>query len=143
MSLAAGINTLAAVSVTGVKLSYTLTQLRGGVNKPTLPALLPLPGTGKNTRAAYAYETESFDQVHTVRHRLLVAPEETSINGQAQALLVELIDNYLEALNTLEETAGADDITVTRYESGIVTWGGVRYHGCDFFVELAVNEATD
>jgi hypothetical protein len=140
VSLSTGIDTLTGVSVTGITKSYTIDDLRGGVSTPDLPALLPLPHVGSNERLSYGYSTESWLESHTVRHRLLERPAEPAHLGEAAANLVDLIDNYLAAIGVLSQHAGAIDIIVRRYEAGIVKWGGVSYEGCDFFVELVVND---
>lgn len=140
MSLAAGLATLAGVSVTGVTKSYTVAQIKRGVARPNLPALLPLPFQGDIERIAYGYGSDRFDENHLVRHRLLVKLAEPSIQGEAMALVVTLIDNYLAAFEALSEHSGAVELIPARYESGQVEWQGTMYYGCDFFVRLVVSD---
>jgi hypothetical protein len=140
MTLATAIDTLASVSVSGVTKSYSIDNVRGGVNNPDLPALIPLPMSGQTVRAAYGYAVTSFEDTDTIRHRLLVKPEEVALQGEAMALTVDLICAYKTALKTLVTHSGADEMTFRRYEAGIVEWGGVRYYGADFFVEVVLND---
>lgn len=140
MSLAEAFDTLAAISVTGVRRSYTLADLRGGTWTAELPCLLPLPQEGESTRTAYGYVATSFEDRDVIRHRLLVAPEETVNMGEAMAKLVDLIDSYKTALKTLVTHDGADEMDFRRYEAGVVAWGGHRYHGADIFVEVVLND---
>lgn len=142
MSLPTAIDTLATVggTVSGVTKSYTLDDVRGGAFAPDLPALIPLPMEGESERTAYGYVVTSFEDTEMIRHRLLVKPEQPALQGEAMALTVDLIHAYKTALKTLVTHAGADEMTYRRYEAGVVEWGGTRYYGCDFFVEVVMND---
>lgn len=141
MSLTTAFATLAAVNVTGIGKSYTLAQLRGGVNNPDLPCLLPIPYRGDNERSEFGGgNTATYDEYHVVRHRLLERPVEPAIQGEALANVVTLIDNYLAAIAGLTSHSGALDILVTGYEAGTVVWGGLQYYGCDFLVKIWVSD---
>jgi hypothetical protein len=139
MSLATALDTLCAVAVDGVTTSFGIDDLKGGVTAADLPALLPLLDSGQNGRATYGAEAESFDEKHTIRHRLLLAPATLSA-GEAQAALAGLIDAYQAAIQTLAAHAGALDLIVESYEAGIVAWGGQDYWGADFTVTLWVSD---
>ncbi len=140
MSLSAAIDTLALVSVTGVTKSYGLDDIKRGVAKPNLPALLPLPATGEIGRETFGIATTSYGENHIVRHRLLAALVQTSNQGPAIGQVVDLIDAYLAAIQVLSAHSGALDVVVDRYEAGLVEWQGVQYHGCDFMVRLYVSD---
>lgn len=140
MSLATAIDTLTAVTVSGVAKSYTIDELRGGVWTADLPALVPVPSTGENNRATFGINSESFDESHVITHRLLVQPVQPAIMGQALATTADLIDAYHEAIQELATHRGALDITVDRYQAGVVEWGGTQYYGCDFIIHLWVSD---
>jgi hypothetical protein len=140
MSLKHAIDTLVAVTVTGVTKSYTLEEIRRGVPKPHLPALLPLPNEGTFTPASYGYGPKTFVSEDIIRHRLLVRPADTSLQGEAMAATVELIDTYRAALQNLSSHAGLTELRPQSYASGIVQWQGVDYYGADFLILARTQE---
>jgi hypothetical protein len=101
---------------------------------------VPIPGEGETVRGEFGINSQSFDESHIITHRLLVLPIQPAIMGQALATTADLIDAYHEAIQELTSHAGALDVTVDKYQAGLVEWGGIQYYGCDFFVRLWVSD---
>ena len=140
MSLRTAIDTLAGMSVTGVKKSFDIDELRGGVHQADLPALVPVIWQGDVTRIGYSKGSNVHDMQHKIRHRLLERPAQGALEGEALAAVTTLIDNYLAALRIFTPTTGARDIAPLQYEAGIVTWGGIDYYGVDFITLIEVEQ---
>lgn len=134
-------NFTGALSITGIDRIYDLADIKKGVSKPDLPALVIVPDEGELERIHYGNVSTADTDTHFIIHRLLERPEETGQMGPAMAAVINLVDKYTESVTTLTAVpAGACDVRVARWKYGIVEWYGHSYYGCDFRLEFDINE---
>lgn len=137
------LNALAALTIPGVLVSYTLDTLPETPNRARLPALLALPGDldrdGLFRERGDGLHQVTLDGVAhavgcTATHLLLTAPVSAGA-GMRSALpgLVTLIDAYIATLAADMTLGGAlAQPAQVAIEPGQFTYGGVAYHGCAF-----------
>lgn len=141
MTLYANINTFTenlSKSVTGFKRIYNLSEIKAGVSKPDLPALLPMVRSGEYNRDAYGASDGAYGDSHMVIFRLLVAPEQQTAYGAALADMAQYVHAFRVAVVTLDSEQSSLSVEPIGYEGDVVTWYGESYFGCDFSVQFIV-----
>lgn len=141
MSLAAALGAVAGLSFgAGIRKSYTLAEVGQGLANPMTPCLIPIPVTGEVTAVGYGHSSAASREVHRVKHRYLDRAVQNGDMGAAIARTVGVIDSYLATVQAHNGVSGAIDVRVTGYEAGWLDWGGVQFYGCDFLLDVEVNE---
>lgn len=141
MTLIADINTITgALSVSGVKRVYTMADLKKGVSKPDLPAIVPVIRTGTFNRVAFGAVDGSYNDQHTIILRLLERPAQPGIQGEALAAIAGYVHAIRQGLVTLDAAQSSISLEPDKYEAGVVDWYGVQYYGADIYIELQVSD---
>ncbi len=129
MTLIADINTITgALEVSGVKRVYTMADLKKGVSKPDLPAIVPVIRTGTFNRVAFGAVDGSYNDQHTIILRLLERPAQPGIQGEALAAIAGYVHAIRQALDeTRSERADLDAARIERFDLDRI--GVVRHPG--------------
>lgn len=144
------LDALAALTVPGINAHFAIDSLPNRLERAELPALLVLPLDVSESRRLFRDRSEGFESLAfsggertltvLVTHLLLVTPVMVDAGLGAQVpRLVTLIDAYFTALGgniTLGDTLRQPPRV--RVEAGEVTYGGVRYIGCNFKHEWVI-----
>ena len=144
--LHSALDALAALTVTGVKHSYSVNAVPERLGRATLPVLLTLPmldggGLRKRDEFEMIAPTGSIAvAVYWITHMLLYAPVGQYRNA-ASALpgLTDLIDNYALTIRANSRLGSLLYLPISYVcLPGDVTWGGVIYLGARFVLRLIV-----
>ena len=144
------LDSLAALTVTGVTHSYAINQIPERIDRAALPILVLLPildGGGLRKRDEFEIETPTGAMglaSFYITHMLLYAPVGMYRNA-ASALpgLVDLMDNYTLAIRANSRLGGLLYTPIDFYTiPGAVTWAGVPYLGVHFVLRLVLEITT-